>query len=166
MVNGPISVEVTTNDLQEMLREAREYAGWHSNIVIKIPMGPTGLKAVKMLASEGIRTNVTACFTVSQVLLAAKAGATYASIFLGRIDDIGYDGVTVIEEAAELFKKHNIKTEIIVGSIRTNMHIHRAALAGAHIITIPYKFFKSMAEHPQTDKTIAEFLEAWKSMRA
>ena len=166
VVPGPLSVEVTTNDLDEMLAEAQKYAGWSKHIVVKVPMGPAGLQAVRSLKERGIKTNVTAIMTVNQAMLAAFAGATYASIFFARINDIGHDGLEVIRQSAALFKQSHISTKIIVGSIRLLTQINEAALAGADIVTVPYKFFSQMASHPQTEKTIREFLEAWEGMKA
>lgn len=161
LVPGPLSIEVTTNDLNEMIVEAQKYAFWSHHVVVKVPMGPVGLEAVKVLRQKGIKTNVTAVMTVNQALLAALAGATYASIFLARINDIGYDGTEVVRQTSALFKQSGFSTKIIVGSIRLLTQINEAALAGADIITVPHKFFAQMACHPQTEKTIQEFLEAW-----
>lgn len=160
-VDGPVSVEVKSGIASEMVSQAEVFARLHKNIVIKIPMGVEGLKAVKILTKRGIKTNVTACMSSNQCLMAAKAGATFASIFYGRIGDIGFDGNSVIRDTVSLFSLHNIKTEVIVGSIRTLLDINSAALAGAHIITIPPKFLKQMTEHPQTTAAIKEFDEAW-----
>lgn len=164
-VPGPLSLEVTTNDLDEMLVEAQKYASWSEHIVVKVPMGPTGLQAVTLLKERGVKTNVTAIMTVNQAMLAASAGATYASIFYSRINDIGHDGLEVIRQSAALFKQARFSTEIIVGSIRLLTQITEAALAGADIITVPYKFFPELANHPQTEATIREFLEAWESVK-
>lgn len=163
VVPGPLSLEVTTNDLDEMIVEAQKYAAWSKHVVVKVPMGPAGLEAVTVLNKKGIKTNVTAVMTVNQAMLAAASGATYASIFYSRINDIGHDGLEVIRQSAALFKQSGFSTKIIVGSIRLLTQITEAALAGADIITVPYKFFRDLACHPQTDKTIQEFLEAWES---
>jgi transaldolase len=160
-VPGPLSVEVTTNDLDEMIVEAQKYASWSERIVVKVPMGPNGLQAVQALKEKGIKTNVTAVMTVNQAMLAALAGATYASIFFARINDIGHDGAEVIRQSAALYRQSGFKTKIIVGSIRLLTQITESALAGADIVTVPYKFFNPLATHPQTEKTIQEFLEAW-----
>ena len=165
VVPGPLSLEVTTNDLDEMIVEAQKYASWSPHVVVKVPMGPAGLEAVTVLKAEGIKTNVTAIMAVNQAMLAAQAGATYASIFYSRINDIGHDGLDVIRQSAALFKQGRFATKIIVGSIRLLTQITDAALAGADIITVPYKFFSRLASHPQTDKTIQEFLEAWESVK-
>ena len=161
VVPGPLSVEVTTNDLNEMILEAQKYAAWSEHIVVKVPMGPVGLQAVRILREKRIKTNVTAIMTVNQAMLAALAGATYASIFFARINDIGYDGAQVIRQAAALYRESRFDTKIIVGSIRLLTQINEAAIAGADIITVPYKFFSQLANHPQTEKTIQEFLDAW-----
>lgn len=166
VVPGPLSVEVTTNDVDEMIVEAQKYAAWSPWIVVKVPMGPAGLEAATVLKSKGIKTNVTAVMTVSQAMLAASAGATYASIFYSRINDIGHDGLEVIRQSARLYKESGFSTKIIVGSIRLSTQITDSALAGADIITVPYKFFSQLACHPQTDKTIQEFLEAWEGTKA
>ena len=165
VVPGPLSVEVTTNDLDEMIVEAERYAAWSEHIVVKVPMGPVGLQAVQVLKKKGIKTNVTALMTVNQAMMAALAGATYASIFFARINDIGHDGLEVIHQAAALYKQSGFKTKIIVGSIRLLTQITDAALAGADIITVPYKFFSPLATHPQTEKTIREFLDAWAGVK-
>jgi len=161
IVPGPLSVEVTTNDPDEMIAEAQKFAAWSGHIVVKVPMAPAGLEAVRILKSNGIKTNVTAIMTVNQAMLAALAGATYGSIFYSRIEDIGHDGLEVIRQTAALYKESGFATKIIVGSIRMMTQITNAAIAGAHVITVPYKFFSPLAYHPQTENTIREFLEAW-----
>ena len=165
IVPGPLSVEVTTNDLDEMIVEAQKYASWSPHIVVKVPMGPAGLEAATVLKSKGVKTNITAVMTVNQAMLAALSGATYASIFYSRINDIGHDGLEVIRQSAALFKQSGFSTKIIVGSIRLLTQITEAALAGAHVITVPYKFFSQLANHPQTDATIREFLDAWEGAK-
>lgn len=165
LVPGPLSVEVTTNDFNEMVQEASLYASWSPQIVVKVPMNENGLRALNVLKAKGIKTNVTAIMSVNQALLAACGGATYASIFLARIGDIGYDYCEVIRKSRELFDRGGYTTKIIVGSIRHLQQINQAAESGAHITTVPYKFFSQMAHHPQTDKTIDEFLEAWNRMK-
>ena len=163
IVEGPLSVEVTTNDLDGMIVEAQRYASWSEHIVVKVPMSPIGLQAVSFLNQRSIKTNVTAVMAVNQALLAALAGATYLSIFFSRINDVGQDGLAVIRQAANILKQHRFTTKIIVGSIRSATQIHEAAAAGADVITVPYKFFAQLAYHPQTEKTIQEFLDAWES---
>jgi len=165
IVDGPISAEVIGLSSEEMLKEARELAKIHKNIVIKIPMIEEGLKAVKQLASEGIRTNVTLIFSAAQALLAARAGATYVSPFVGRMDDIGNNGMSLIEEVAEIFDIHAIPTEIICASVRTPVHVIEAARAGAHIATVPYKVIQQMLNHPLTEAGIKKFLKDWETMK-
>lgn len=161
IVDGPISGEVkaTTTDAEGMIREGREIAKLHPNMVVKIPMTTEGLKAVKVLAAEGIRTNVTLIFTANQALLAARAGAAYVSPFLGRLDDISVRGVELVEEIAEIFAVAGIETEIIAASVRNPMHITDCALAGADIATVPYKVLEQMTHHPLTDAGIRKFQE-------
>lgn len=161
IVDGPISGEVkaTTTDAEGMIREGREIAKIHPNMVVKIPMTVEGLKAVKVLSSEGIKTNVTLIFTANQALLAARAGATYVSPFLGRLDDISVRGVDLINEIAQIFEVAGIETEIIAASIRNPMHITDCALAGADIATVPYKVLEQMTHHPLTDAGIKKFQE-------
>jgi transaldolase len=162
----PLSVESTCEDYKGMVEEAKEYAGWHKNIVIKIPMGIEGLKAVNILEKqEDIRTNVTAIMATNQAILAALAGATYASIFYGRVADCGNEPVTVIRETSQLFAAQNIKTRIIVGSIRNMLDINKALLAGADIVTVPFGFLKKMAANLKTEATIKEFNNVWRDMR-
>ena len=162
LVNGPVSVEVTTNDLKEMLAEGEKYSSWGKNVVVKVPMGIAGLKAVNILRQKGIKTNVTACMSSAQAIMAAKAGADYASLFYSRIGDMGYSPTRVVEETVRLFQVSNVKTKIIVGSIRHMMQVMEAALAGAHILTVPPQFLHLMTKNPKTDESINEFLEAWK----
>jgi len=164
IVDGPISAEVIDTKHEGMIKEARDLAQIHPNIVIKIPMTAEGLKATKVLTAEGIKTNVTLVFSASQALLAARAGATYVSPFLGRLDDIGMDGMNLIEEIVEIFDMHNIKTEIIAASIRNPIHVLSCARVGAHIATIPYATLVQMLNHPLTDSGIDRFLADWKVM--
>lgn len=161
IVDGPISGEVkaTTTDAEGMIREGREIAKIHPNMVVKIPMTTEGLKAVKVLSAEGVKTNVTLIFTANQALLAARAGATYVSPFLGRLDDISVRGVDLITEISEIFDVAGIETEIIAASIRNPMHITDCALAGADIATVPYKVIEQMTHHPLTDAGIKKFQE-------
>ena len=161
IVDGPISGEVkaTTTDAEGMIKEGREIAKIHPNMVVKIPMTAEGLKAVKVLSAEGIKTNVTLIFTANQALLAARAGATYVSPFLGRLDDISVRGVDLINEITQIFEVAGIETEIIAASIRNPMHITDCALAGADIATVPYKVIEQMTHHPLTDAGIKKFQE-------
>lgn len=165
IVDGPVSAEVISLDAEGMLEEARELAKINKNIVIKIPMCKEGLKATKKLSDEGIKTNVTLIFTASQALMAAKAGATYVSPFLGRLDDISTEGMRLIEEIATIFENYLIETEIIAASIRHPMHVVDCALVGADIATIPYKVFNQMLNHPLTDSGIERFLKDWESIK-
>ncbi|HIX48824.1 MAG TPA: fructose-6-phosphate aldolase [Candidatus Mediterraneibacter caccavium] len=166
IVDGPISGEVkaTTTDAEGMIREGREIAKLHPNMVVKIPMTVEGLKAVKVLTAEGIKTNVTLIFTANQALLAARAGATYVSPFLGRLDDISVRGVELVEEIAEIFAVAGIETEIIAASVRNPMHITDCALAGADIATVPYKVLEQMTHHPLTDAGIRKFQEDYRAV--
>ena len=164
IVYGPISAEVIPLESEKMVEEALELVKIHPNIVIKLPMCIEGLKAVKVLASKGIKTNVTLIFSATQALLAARAGATYVSPFVGRLDDIGQEGINLISEVAEIFNIHGIETEIISASIRNPIHVTSSALAGAHIATVPYKVIEQMTKHPLTDAGIAKFLKDWESV--
>ena len=161
IVDGPISAEVVAPDAQGMVREARELAKIHENIVIKIPVTEEGLKAVKVLSAEGIHTNVTLIFSPAQALLAARAGATYVSPFIGRLDDISDNGISVIDDIAAIFEIHGIPTEIIAASIRGPQDVTDAARHGAHIATVPYKVIGQMLKHPLTDIGIERFMQDW-----
>lgn len=162
--DGPVSAEVIGTKAEEMLKEAKVLAKIAKNVVVKTPMTPDGLKATKQLTKEGIKTNVTLVFSVNQALLAALAGATYVSPFVGRLDDIDFDGITLVKEIAELFVKHNFKTQIIADSIRHPLHVTQAALAGAHIATIPYKVLLDITKHPLTQSGLEKFLADWQKM--
>ncbi len=164
IVDGPISAEVVSMDWEGMVKEAVELAGIHPNIVIKIPMTPEGLKATKECTRRGIKTNVTLVFSANQALLAALAGATYVSPFVGRLDDIGQDGMDLVEEIVEIFDLHGLDTQVISASIRHPQHVTLSALAGAHIATVPYKVLKKMVEHPLTDLGIEKFLADWEKV--
>lgn len=164
IVDGPISAEVVSENSEGMVKEARELAKIHKNIVIKIPMTPEGLKATKALKKQGIKTNVTLVFSSNQALLAAKAGATYVSPFIGRLDDQGQVGMDVIREAVTIFENYDFETEIIVASIRHPIHVVDAALAGAHIATVPYDVLQKMTKHSLTDVGIKRFLEDYKKI--
>lgn len=166
IVDGPISGEVkaTTMDAEGMIREGREIAKIHSNMVVKIPMTVEGVKACKVLSSEGIKTNITLVFTANQALLAARAGATYVSPFLGRLDDISVDGTRLIEEIVEIFEVSGIDTKIIAASVRHPIHVTQCALAGADIATVPYKVIEQMTKHPLTDAGIAKFQQDYKAV--
>ena len=161
IVDGPISAEVVAPDATGMVAEAKELAKIHKNIVIKIPMTLEGLKATKQLTELGIKTNVTLIFSATQALLAARAGATYVSPFVGRLDDISDSGINLVADIAEIFAIHDIPTEIISASIRGPQDVTDSAKAGAHIATIPYKVIVQMSKHPLTDAGIAKFMEDW-----
>ena len=165
IVDGPISAEVISLESEKMVEEALELVKIHPNIVIKLPMCIEGLKAVKVLSAKGIKTNVTLIFSAAQALLAARAGATYVSPFVGRLDDVGQEGINLISEVAEIFAAHGIETEIISASIRNPIHVTSSALAGAHIATVPYKVIEQMTKHPLTDAGIAKFLKDWESVQ-
>lgn len=166
IVDGPISGEVkaTTVDAEGMIREGREIAAIHPNMVVKIPMTVEGLKAVKVLSAEGIKTNVTLIFTVNQALLAAEAGATYVSPFLGRLDDINQPGIELVRTIAEIFAVYGYETEIIAASVRNPIHVTDCALAGADIATVPYKVIEQMTKHPLTDQGIEKFQADYKAV--
>ena len=163
IVDGPISAEVISEDAEGMIKEARELVKIHENIVVKIPMTVEGLKAVSVISKEGIHTNVTLIFSANQALLAAKAGATYVSPFLGRVDDIGSEGMDLVRKIVEIFDIYGYDTEVIAASVRHPLHVTDAALAGAHIATIPMKVLEQMVKHPLTDKGIASFMKDWES---
>lgn len=164
IVDGPISAEVISLDSEGMLKEARELAKIHPNIIIKVPMTKEGLKAVKVLNSENIKTNVTLIFSANQALLAARAGASYVSPFVGRLDDIGNEGIIIVQDITDIFAIHGIETEIIAASIRHPIHVLESAKAGADIATIPYKVFEQMLGHPLTNSGIDGFLKDWESL--
>ena len=164
IVDGPISAEVISLDHGKMVEEALELAKIHKNIVIKIPMCAEGLKAVKILSEKKIKTNVTLIFSAAQALLAARAGASYVSPFLGRLDDIGSEGMTLIRDIADIFAVHGIETEIIAASIRNPIHVIEAAKAGCDIATVPYKVIVQMINHPLTEKGIERFLKDWETV--
>ncbi|WP_088008478.1 fructose-6-phosphate aldolase [Indiicoccus explosivorum] len=165
LVDGPISGEVISLDAEGMLKEGRELAAIAPNITVKLPMTPEGLKACKVLTDEGIKTNVTLIFSANQALLAARAGASFVSPFLGRLDDIGHNGMDLIAQIAEIFSLHGIDSEIIAASIRHPQHVTEAALNGAHIGTMPIKVMQQMFKHPLTDKGIDAFLADWEKRK-
>ncbi|EAD1588533.1 fructose-6-phosphate aldolase [Listeria monocytogenes] len=165
IVDGPISGEVVSLEADEMIAEGRVIAKIHLNMVVKIPMTGEGLAAVKVLTEEGIKTNVTLVFSATQALLAARAGATYVSPFLGRLDDIGDDGLVLIRDIADIFEIHGIPTEIISASVRHPIHVIECAKAGADIATVPFKVFEQMLKHPLTDSGIDKFLADWEAAK-
>lgn len=164
-VSGSVSAEVISEDAQGMIQEGKELAAIAPNITVKVPMTLEGLKAVKTFSELNIKTNVTLIFNANQALLAARAGATYVSPFLGRLDDIGHDGMTLIKTIADIFEKHQIKSEIIAASIRHPLHVIDAALNGAHISTIPYNVLEKLVQHPLTDQGIEKFLADWEQAK-
>jgi len=161
IVDGPVSAEVISTDTEGMLKEARHLAGLHKNIVVKIPMTVDGIKATCQLTKEGIKTNVTLVFSPLQALMAAKAGATYVSPFIGRLDDLSQDGLQLIEQIVEIYANYAYETEIIVASVRNPLHVLDAAIIGADIATIPYSVLGKFAAHPLTDKGLKAFLDDW-----
>lgn len=163
IVDGPISAEVISTDRGGMIGEAREKSQWHRNVVIKIPMGSEGLAAVSVLEKEGVRCNVTLVFSAAQGYTAALAGASFVSPFVGRLDDIGMPGMQVVADLAELYDLHGFGTRIIAASIRHTQHVEQAALAGAHIATVPTAVVRKLVEHPLTDSGLRKFLDDWKS---
>lgn len=160
-VPGPVSVEVTALDAEGMVSEAEKFAKWGDNVVIKVPLTTEGLKAIKTLSGKNIKTNATLIFSVNQAIMAAKAGATYVSPFIGRLDDIGQCGMALIEDVVQVFNNYGYKTEVIVASIRHPLHVVEAAKIGAHISTIPPAVIQKMAKHPLTDIGIERFLADW-----
>lgn len=164
IVDGPVSAEVIGLTTEEMVKEARVLATWAPNVVVKIPMTEAGLAAVHILSKEGIKTNVTLIFTVAQGLMAAKAGATYVSPFVGRLDDIGTEGLQLIKRLKIVLSNYNYETEIITASVRNLQHVEEAAIAGADIATIPGNLFPKLWSHPLTEKGIKQFLEDWKKV--
>ncbi|MGA7146743.1 MAG: fructose-6-phosphate aldolase [Desulfobacterales bacterium] len=161
IVDGPISAEVVSTDTEGMLEEARKLSKIHNNIVVKIPMIVNGLKAARKLAEEGIKTNVTLVFSPLQALMAAKAGATYVSPFIGRLDDISQEGLLLVEQIVEIYGNYAFDTEVIVASIRNPLHVLESALMGADIATIPFSVLNKLAAHPLTDKGLKAFLDDW-----
>jgi len=165
LVDGPISAEVISIDTQGMLKEARDLAKIHDNIVVKIPMTVDGLKATRQLSEEGIKTNVTLVFSPLQALMAAKAGATYVSPFIGRLDDLSQEGLLLVEQIVEIYSNYAFDTEIIVASVRNPLHVLESALMGADIATIPFSVLGKLAAHPMTDKGLKAFLDDWEKTK-
>jgi transaldolase len=165
IVNGPISAEVVSTDCASILREAHALAKVHENIVIKVPMIKEGMKALKQLSSEGIRTNVTLVFNSNQALIAAKLGATYVSPFVGRFDDVSEVGMNLIADLVQIFRHYDFTTQILVASCRHPLHIREAALLGAHVATMPYKVLEQLLKHPLTDIGLERFLKDWEKVR-
>jgi transaldolase len=165
IVDGPISAEVISVDTEGMLREARDLSAIHENIVVKIPMTIDGLKAVRQLTEEGIKTNVTLVFSPLQALMAAKAGATFVSPFVGRLDDLSTDGLVLVEQIVDIYSNYAYDTEIIVASVRNPLHVLESAMMGADIATIPFNVLAKLAAHPLTDKGLKAFLDDWNKAR-
>ena len=162
---GPVSVEVTSLKHEEMVKEAEELASLGKNAVIKVPISAEGLKTIKVLSGKGIKTNATLIFNGNQGLLAAKAGASYVSPFVGRLDDVGEYGIRVVEDLKKIFTNYGYRTEIIVASVRHPIHVYQAAIIGADIVTMPYQVLEKMITHPKTDEGIQRFLEDWKKVK-
>ena len=165
VVGGPVSVEVVALDAGEMCKEAQEYASWHKHVVVKLPTTKDGVKACKCLSEQGIKTNLTLCFSPNQALLVAKAGATYVSPFIGRLDDISENGMELIRQILTIYRNYGFETQVLAASIRHPMHVVDAAVAGAHVATIPFKVLDMMFNHPLTDKGLAAFLKDYEKVR-
>lgn len=166
IVNGPVSVEVVALDVEGMLREAEEFATWDKHVVVKLPTTRNGLKACKALSKRGIKTNLTLCFSANQALMVAKAGATYVSPFLGRLDDIGHIGMDLVKQIVQIYRNYGFQTQVLAASLRHPLHVIDAALAGADVATIPFKVLDQMIKHPLTDKGIDAFLKDWEKVKA
>jgi transaldolase len=164
IVDGPISAEVVATDYSGIIKEANELAKIHENIVVKVPLIKDGIKAVKKLTEEDIKTNVTLCFSASQAILAAKAGATYVSPFVGRLDDISHNGMNLIKQIVEIYKNYNYKTQVLVASIRHPLHVVEAALMGAHVCTMPFDVIEKLFNHPLTSIGLEKFLKDWEKL--
>jgi transaldolase len=164
IVRGPVSAEVVSTTTEEMLAEARELAGLRPNVVVKIPLIPDGLKAVRVCTEEGIQTNVTLCFSATQALLAAKAGASYISPFVGRVDDVSNDGMAVVADIVEIYENYGFDTQVLVASVRHPMHVLEAAKIGAHVATCPHSVLLQLAKHPLTDIGLSKFLADWEKV--
>jgi transaldolase len=165
IVNGPVNAEVIATDCPTMLKEGHEYVTWHKNIVVKLPTTREGIKACKSLSDEGIRTNMTLCFSANQALMCAKAGAAYVSPFVGRLDDISHNGMDLVRQIVQIYKNYDYKTEVLAASLRHPLHVLECALAGAHVATMPFKVMEQLFNHPLTDKGIATFLSDWKKAK-
>jgi transaldolase len=165
IINGPVNLEVVGTKTEQMLEEAHKLKKYGQNVIVKIPMIPDGMKAVKKLKQEGIETNVTLVFSANQAILAAKAGASYVSPFIGRLDDIGNEGMTVIKEIVQIFRNYQFKTEVLVASVRHPLHVIEAGKIGADVVTLPPDILGKMVIHPLTDKGLAAFLSDWEKVR-
>jgi len=164
IVDGPISAEVVSLDAKDMIEEAQDISTWSPNVVVKIPICPAGLEATAVLSPKGVKTNLTLCFSFNQALLAARAGATYVSPFVGRLDDIGHDGIQLVADIVAAYRDFNLSTQVISASIRHPLHCVESAKVGAHIATVPYKVLMQMIEHPLSEKGIALFAADWEKV--
>ena len=165
IVNGPVSAEVISTDYDGILKEGRELSSIHKNIVVKVPLIKEGLKAVKTLTGEGIKVNVTLCFSPTQAILAAKAGATYVSPFVGRLDDVSTSGMDLISQIVQIFRNYDYKTQVLVASVRHPLHVVEAALIGADVCTMPFEVINKMFNHPLTDTGLEKFINDWKKLK-
>lgn len=165
LVQGPVSAEVVATDYEGMLREAHEIAAWHEHVIVKIPLTSEGLRAIATLSEEGIAINCTLCFNLTQAWLAAKAGASYISPFVGRLDDIGHDGIELVGEIRNVYDRYGYETQILAASIRHPMHVRRALLLGADVATLPFAVLRQLVQHPLTDKGLAAFLADWEKVK-
>lgn len=166
VVKGPVSVEVTATDVDGMLKQGRDFASWSKYVVVKLPTTREGVKGCKILSGEGIKVNMTLCFSPNQALLCAKAGATYVSPFVGRVDDISQDGMQLIRDIVLIYKNYGFTTQVLAASIRHPMHVVEAAKAGSHVATIPFKVLDMLFNHPLTDKGLAAFLKDWEKVKS
>jgi transaldolase len=165
LVNGPVSAEVTATDTAGMLSQAKEISAWHKHVVIKVPLIPTGIAAIKQLSEQGIKTNCTLCFSASQALLAAKAGATYISPFVGRLDDIGHDGMELVSDIREIYDNYGYTTQVLAASLRHPDHFKQALLLGADVATIPFKVLQQLFQHVLTTNGLKAFLDDWEKVK-
>jgi len=165
VVGGPVSVEVIATDAGGMCREGQDYATWNQHVVVKLPTTREGVKACKCLTGQGIKVNMTLCFSPNQALLVAKAGATYVSPFVGRLDDISHNGMDLIRQIMQIYRNYDYKTQVLAASLRHPLHVVEAALAGAHVATLPFKVLDQMFNHPLTDKGLAQFLKDWEKAK-
>ncbi len=166
IVDGPVSVEVVATDTRGMLEEAAEFASWHKNVVVKLPTTREGLKACKRLSTDGIKINMTLCFSPNQALLVAKAGATYVSPFVGRLDDISHVGMDLVRQVLQIYRNYGYATQVLAASLRHPLHVVEAAMAGAHVGTMPFKVLELMFKHPLTDRGLEQFLKDWEKVKA
>lgn len=166
VVGGPVSVEVIATDSDGMCREGQDYATWNQHVVVKLPTTREGVKACKCLTGQGIKVNMTLCFSPNQALLVAKAGATYVSPFVGRLDDISHNGMELIRQIMQIYRNYDYKTQVLAASLRHPLHVVEAALAGAHVATLPFKVLDQMFNHPLTDKGLAQFLKDWEKAKS